>query len=145
MTSIEQKSTFENAARERAEKILRALRKNTFQATDRMFAWLIVFEWLAAMAAASLISPQIWPTENPWKLVWNAAELAGLIYLLPLYFALRSPGRAYTRHTIALGQMLTPALFIHLTGGGFETHFFIFGALASLACYRDVKVLLLPR
>ena len=107
-----------------------------------MFAWLIVFEWLAAMAAASLISPQIWPTENPWKLVWNAAELAGLIYLLPLYFALRSPGRAYTRHTIALGQMLTPALFIHLTGGGFETHFFIFGALASLACYRDVKVLL---
>jgi PAS domain S-box-containing protein len=107
-----------------------------------MFAWLIVFEWLAAMAAASLISPQIWPTFNPWKLVCSAAELAGLIYLLPLYLALRSPGRAYTRHIIALGQMLTPALFIHLTGGGFETHFFIFGALASLASYRDVKVLL---
>jgi len=107
-----------------------------------MFAWLIVFEWLAAMAAASLISPQIWPTEPPMRLVCSAAELAGLIYLLPLYLALRSPGRAYTRHIIALGQMLTPALFIHLTGGGFETHFFIFGALASLASYRDVKVLL---
>jgi two-component system, sensor histidine kinase and response regulator len=142
VTSIEQKNTFENAARERAEKIFRALRKNTFQVTDRMFAWLIVFEWLAAMAAASLISPQIWPTERPMRLVCGAAELAGLIYLLPLYLALRSPGRAYTRHVIALGQMLTPALFIHLTGGGFETHFFIFGALASLASYRDVKVLL---
>jgi PAS domain S-box-containing protein len=142
VTSIEQKRTFENAARERAEKIFRALRKSTFQVTDRMFAWLIVFEWLAAMAAASLISPQIWPTERPMRLVCSAAELAGLIYLVPLYLALRSPGRAYTRHVIALGQMLTPALFIHLTGGGFETHFFIFGALASLASYRDVKVLL---
>jgi PAS domain S-box-containing protein len=142
VTSIEQKSTFENVAKDRAEKIFRALRRNTFQATDRMFAWLIVFEWLAAMAAASLISPQIWPSENPWKLICSAAELAGLIYLLPLYLALRNPGRAYTRHIIGLGQMLTPALFIHLTGGGFETHFFIFGALASLASYRDVKLLL---
>src|SRR5271154_7462161 len=114
----------------------------TFQATDRMFAWLIVFEWLAAMAAASLISPQIWPTEKPLRLLCAAATQAGLIYLLPLYFALRSPGRAWTRHIITLGQMLTPALFIYLTGGGFETHFFIFGALASLASYRDVKVLL---
>jgi len=142
VTSVEQKSTFENAAKERAEKIFHTLRMNTFQATDRMFAWLIVFEWLAAMAAASLISPQIWPTERPLSLLCAAATQAGLIYLLPLYFALRSPGRAYTRHVIALGQMLTPALFIHLTGGGFETHFFIFGALASLASYRDVKVLL---
>jgi two-component system sensor histidine kinase/response regulator len=142
VTSIEQKSTFESAATDRAEKIYRVLRRNTFQATDRMFAWLIVFEWLAAMAAASLISPQIWPSDNPLRLICNAAELAGLIYLVPLYLALRSPGHAYTRHTIAIGQMLTPALFIHLTGGGFETHFFIFGALASLASYRDVKVLL---
>jgi two-component system, sensor histidine kinase and response regulator len=143
VTSVEQKRTFENAARERAEKIFRALRTNTFQTTDRMFAWLIVFEWLAAMAAASLISPQIWPTERPMRLIWTAAALAGLIYLLPLYLALRSPGRAYTRYVIAFGQMLTPALFIHLTGGSFETHFFIFGALASLASYRDVKVLLI--
>ncbi len=64
-----------------------------------------------------------------------------MIYLLPLFLALRLPGRAVTRHVIAVGQMLTPALFIHLTGGGFETHFFIFGALASLASYRDVWIL----
>jgi PAS domain S-box-containing protein len=106
-----------------------------------MFAWLIVFEWLAAMAAASLISPQIWPSERPLSLLCTAASMAGLIYLLPLYFSLRNPGRAWTRHIITLGQMATPALFIYLTGGGFETHFFIFGALASLASYRDVKVL----
>jgi PAS domain S-box-containing protein len=106
-----------------------------------MFAWLIAFEWLAAMAAASLISPQVWPTERPLHLLVTAATLAGLIYLLPLYLALRSPGWAPTRHIIAIGQMLTPALFIHLTGGSFETDFFIFGAMASLASYRDVRVL----
>jgi len=137
VTSVEQNSSFENAAQERAGKIFRELKASTFQTTDRMFAWLIVFEWLAAMASASLISPGIWPTEKPMLLLWSAAALAGLIYLVPLYLTLRCPGRAYTRHTIAVGQMLTPALFIHLTGGGFETHYFIFGALASLASGRS--------
>jgi two-component system, sensor histidine kinase and response regulator len=106
-----------------------------------MFAWLVAFEWLAAMGAALLISPQVWPTERPLHLLVTASALAGLIYLLPLYLALRSPGRPATRHIIAIGQMLTPALFIHLTGGGFETDFFIFGAMASLASYRDIRVL----
>jgi two-component system, sensor histidine kinase and response regulator len=142
VTSIEQKKTFESAAKERAAEVFCTLKLNTYQTTDQMFAWLITFEWLAAMAAASLISPQIWPSENPLKLICGAAELAGLIYLLPLYLTLRSPGKAYTRHIVAIGQMLSPGLFIHLTGGGFETHFFIFGALAALASYRDVKILL---
>jgi PAS domain S-box-containing protein len=128
-------------ARERVETIFRALKHTTYKQTDRMFAWLIAFEWLAAMGAASLISPQVWPTERPLRLVVTASTLAGLIYLLPLYLSLRSPGRAATRHIIAIGQMLTPSLFIHLTGGGFETDFFVFGAMASLASYRDIRVL----
>ena len=131
----------QDTAQDRAAVIFRALKSTSAKQTDRMFAWLIVFEWLAAMAAASLISLNVWPTERPMRLLWTAAALAGLIYLVPLYLALRSPGRALTRHVIAVGQMLTPALFIHLTGGGFETHFFIFGALASLASYRDIRIL----
>jgi len=109
-----------------------------------MFAWLIAFEWLAAMAAASLIAPsQDQLKEIPqWRLFQMAAGLSGLVYLVPLTLALFHPGRAYTRHFIAVGQMLTPSLFIFLTGRGFETHFFIFGALASLAAYRDIKVLM---
>ena len=85
---------------------------------------------------------------RPWhgcrqgQLMEMAAGLAGMIYLLPLTLALFHPGKVYTRHVIAIGQMLTPSLFIFLTGRGFETHFFVFGALASLAAYRDVKVLL---
>ncbi len=126
---------------ERVETIFRALKHTTYKQTDRMFAWLMAFEWLAAMAAAALISPQIWPTLRPLQLLVTASTLAGLIYLLPLYLALRSPGRPATRHIIAIGQMLTPSLFIHLTGGGFETDFFVFGAMASLASYRDIRVL----
>jgi PAS domain S-box-containing protein len=130
-----------NPAPDRAASIFRALKETSFKQTDRMFAWLMAFEWLAAMASASLISPHVWPHERPMRLLWTAAALAGLIYLAPLFLALRYSGRAVTRHAIAVGQMLTPALFIHLTGGGFETHFFIFGSLASLASYRDIRVL----
>jgi len=115
-----------------------------YKTTDRMFAWLIAFEWLAAMATASLIAPA-----NPvlkqipqWHLMEMAAGLAGLVYLVPLTMTLYHPGRAYTRHAVAIGQMLTPSLFIFLTGRGFETHFFVFGALASLAAYRDIKILM---
>ena len=131
----------QNPAQERAGIILHALKETSSKQTDRMFAWLIAFEWMAAMAAASLISPRVWPGDPPLQLVCNALALAGLIYLIPLYLALRYPGWLVTRHAIAIGQMLTPALFIHLTGGGFETHFFIFGALASLASYRDIGIL----
>jgi two-component system, sensor histidine kinase and response regulator len=130
-----------NPAKERAAAILRALKQISYKQTDRMFAWLIAFEWMAAMAAASLISPRVWPADPPLQLVCNALALAGLIYLVPLYLALRYAGWVGTRHAIAVGQMLTPALFIHLTGGSFETHFFIFGALASLASYRDIRIL----
>jgi hypothetical protein len=106
-----------------------------------MFAWLIAFEWLAAMAAASLISPHVWPAEPADAIGRDGLGPGGLIYLFPLYLALRYPGHGLTRHVIAVGQMLTPSLFIYLTGGGFETHFFIFGALASLASYRDIRIL----
>jgi len=140
--SIAHKKEKSESAKERAATIFRALKQSSAEATDRMFAWLIAFEWLAAMAAAWLISPQVWPAERPFKLIENASALAGMIYLLPLYLSLRSPGRSWTRHVIAIGQMMTPGLFIHLTGGSFETHFFVFGSLASLASYRDVKVLL---
>ena len=141
MRFFKQKAVALSPAQQRAEGIFRALKQTSYKQTDRMFAWLIAFEWVAAMAAASLLSPEIWPGERPMRLVWTASALAGLIYLVPLYLALRAPGQANTRHIIAIGQMLTPALFIHLTGGGFETHFFIFGALASLASYRDIRVL----
>src|SRR5690606_15299582 len=43
---------------------------------------------------------------------------------------------------VAIGQMLTSALLIHLTGGRIETHFHVFGSLAFLAFYRSGSVLI---
>ncbi|HTA30557.1 MAG TPA: PAS domain S-box protein, partial [Candidatus Cybelea sp.] len=141
LSAAEDQTGAKQSAKEQADSIFRALKEISYKQTDRMFAWLIAFEWLAAMAAASLLSPRVLPSNQPLQLLVTASALAGMIYLFPLFLALRHPGRVVTRHAIAAGQMLTPSLFIYLTGGGFETHFFIFGALASLASYRDVRIL----
>ena len=144
VSSVQTVTAPENPAAKRAGEFFQQQKQVNYKATDRMFAWLIAFEWLAAMAAAWLIAPMSPQLAQIARggLMAMAAELAGLIYLLPLALALYHPGRAYTRHIIAIGQMLTPSLFIFLTGRGFETHFFIFGALASLAAYRDIKILM---
>jgi PAS domain S-box-containing protein len=141
LSTAEQQTRSKQTATERAAVLFRALKETGYKQTDRMFAWLIAFEWVAAMAAASWTAFTVSPSDRPMRLVWIASATAGMIYLFPLYLSLRYPGQAVTRHFIAVGQMVTPALFIHLTGGGFETNFFIFGALASLAAYRDVWIL----
>jgi signal transduction histidine kinase/CheY-like chemotaxis protein len=60
---------------------------------------------------------------------------------LPVYLASRWPGLQITRHSLAVGQILISALFIHLSGGRIETHFHLFGSLAFLSFYRDWRVL----
>src|SRR5881396_2309621 len=114
------------------------------QRTDRMFAWLMMFQWLAGIAAALWISPRTWigATSEVHVHVWAAILLGGAISSLPVFLAFKRPGYAFTRHTIAVAQMLTSALLIHLTGGRIETHFHVFGSLAFLAFYRDWRVLI---
>jgi len=111
---------------------------------DRLFAWLMIAQWIAGIAAALWISPQTWlgaASQTHWH-VWAAIFLGGALTGLPVYFAYAMPGRALTRHTIAVAQMLFSAVLIHLTGGRIETHFHVFGSLAFLAFYRDWRVLL---
>jgi len=112
--------------------------------TDRLFAKLMVFQWLGGIVAALWISPKTWigATSHAHWHVWAALILGGAITSLPVYLALRQPGRVLTRHTIAVAQMFFSALLIHLTGGRVETHFHIFGSLAFLAFYRDWRVLI---
>jgi PAS domain S-box-containing protein len=111
---------------------------------DRLFAKLMVAQWLAGIAAALWISPRTWmgaASQTHWH-VWAAIFLGGAITELPVFLAWKQPGRVLTRHVIAVAQMLTSAQLIHLTGGRIETHFHIFGSLAFLAFYRDWRVLL---
>src|SRR5450756_1424322 len=129
---------------ERAAGLFREAENIVHVRADRLFAKLMIFQWLGGIAAALWISPRTWAGANSqthWH-VWAAIFFGGAITSLPVYLALKQPGRVLTRHTIAVAQMLFSALLIHLTGGRMETHFHIFGSLAFLAFYRDWRVLI---
>lgn len=114
------------------------------QRTDKMFATLMVVQWLAAIGIALWVSPQAWAGRESvlHAHVFAAIFVGGAISSLPLFLALYRPGRLSTRYVIAAAQMLWAGLLIHLTGGRIETHFHIFGSLAFLAFYRDLRVLI---
>ena len=73
--------------------------------------------------------------------MWTAVLLGAAIIAPPLFLIVRRPGQTVTRHVIAICQMLSSALLVHLSGGRPETHFHFFGSLAFLAFYRDWQVL----
>jgi PAS domain S-box-containing protein len=115
-----------------------------YRRTDRMFAFLMVAQWLAGIAVAMWLSPRAWEGSASYTHphIWTALFLGGSITVFPTLLALWKPGAPSTRYVIAIGQMLMGALLIHLTGGRIETHFHVFGSLAFLAFYRDWRVLI---
>src|ERR1043166_8017489 len=127
----------------RAAALLRSHEQSLYIRTDRMFAALMLMQWVAGIGAALWISPHTWAgaASTTHLHVWAALLLGGAITSLPVLLALTLPGTALTRHVIAVGQALTSALLIHLSGGRIETHFHVFGSLAFLAFYRDWRVL----
>ena len=132
------------AVQERAAVLLREHQRAIYRRTDRMFAGLMAIQWLAGVAAALWIAPNTWigSESRTHAHVWAAIFLGGAISSFPIYLALRHPGTTLTRYVIAVAQMLTSSLLIHLTGGRLETHFHVFGSLAFLSCYRDWKILI---
>lgn len=126
-----------------AEQIYADHQQSIYRQTDRMFAVLMLIQWLAGIVAALVISPRTWIGQSSQTNihVWAAVFLGGVISLLPIALAVVRPGHVVTRYTIAVGQMLMSSLLIHLTGGRIETHFHVFGSLAFLSFYRDWRVL----
>jgi hypothetical protein len=111
---------------------------------DRMFAVLLVVQYLAGIIGALLVSPYAWAGKDRvlHMHVWVAVLGGAGIIILPILLAVFRPGTVLTRHVIAASQMLSSALLIHLTGGRIETHFHVFGSLAFLAFYLDWQVLM---
>jgi len=112
--------------------------------TDRLFILVLLVQWIACTAmthwtafrvgtaAADGLDPKV-------RLVLIGG---GVIALGSILVALRHPGEALTRHTVAFGQALTSVLFIHVMDGRMEAHFHVFVSLAFLAMYRDWRILL---
>ena len=128
---------------ERAEELFQQHRHQVFKRTDRWFGRLMLFQWVAGIVIAVTVSPRTWAGQSSsiHIHVWAAIFLGGAISSFPILLTFIWPGRAFTRHTVAVAQMLFSGLLIHLTGGRIETHFHIFGSLAFLAFYRDWRVL----
>ncbi|HUY35857.1 MAG TPA: HD domain-containing phosphohydrolase [Pirellulales bacterium] len=113
--------------------------------TDRMFAWLMGLQWIAAVTAVASFSPRAGEGVRAPLMnvdVEGAALFGGALACLPIFLAVVHPGGAVTRHVIAVAQVLWSALLIHLTGGRVDMQFHVFGSLAALACYRRWRVLL---
>src|SRR5688572_19928507 len=87
---------------------------SNFIRTDRMFAALLLVQWLAAIAAAIWISPKTWagPLSQIHPHVYAAIFLGGLVTIFPALLALLKTGDTFTRHAVAVGQMLMGALLI---------------------------------
>ncbi len=128
---------------ERAEHLFLEHQQRIHRNTDRLFAALMFFQWSGGMLAAIWILPQTWieGSVHVGRHVWGSILLGGGVAAVAILFALLRPGRAATRHVIAVVQMLMSGLLIHQVGGQIEMHFYAFGSLAFLAFYRDWKVL----
>ncbi|HEY6343243.1 MAG TPA: response regulator [Bryobacteraceae bacterium] len=128
----------------RASELVHEHQNRVYSQTSRLFAVLMVVQWMAGIAAAVWISPRAWSgaTSHVHVHVWLAVFLGGAITSLPVFLTLAQPRAAFTRHMVAVCQMLMSSLLIHLSGGRIETHFHVFGSLAFLAFYRDWRVLI---
>jgi two-component system, sensor histidine kinase and response regulator len=128
----------------RARELFKKQQQRIYERTDKLFAFLLIAQWFAAIICTIYISPYAWEgtSYHIHSHVIAALFLGAMISGLPVYLAHTQPGALITRHVIAISQMLYSALLIHLTGGRIETHFHIFGSLALLAFYRDWRVLI---
>src|ERR1700704_5655793 len=101
----------------RANELFTSYQRDIYKSTDRLFAWLMGFQWLAGIVFALWVSPLAWygTVSRTHVHVWAAIFLGGAICLFPAALAVLRPGEASTRYTIAVAQMLMGALLIHLS------------------------------
>lgn len=130
--------------RRRIEELFEERYEQVLVRTDRLFLWLMLAQWAASILLALTLSPYAWSglDREVHSHVYAALLLGGAITSLPVLLAWRQPGKPLTRYVIACAQMAWSALLIHLSGGRIETHFHIFGSLAILAFYRDMKIVI---
>src|SRR4051812_12599791 len=103
-----------SALGQRADALFHESRREMFIRTDRMFAALMVFQWVGAVVAALVLSPRTWDgsTSHIHPHVIAAVFLGGALSSLPVFLAITRPGFLGTRFTIAIAQVLWSALLI---------------------------------
>jgi PAS domain S-box-containing protein len=120
------------AIERRAEEFRAARQDEIYCRADRTFAVLMAVQWLAGIAVARILAPGT---------LADAVFTGGAISGVPMLLARYRPGAAVTRYTIAVAQVLTSALLVHVSAGRMEAQLHLFGSLAFLALYCDSRVL----
>src|SRR5260221_2026571 len=107
----------------RASELVVEHQNRIYTQTSRLFTILMLVQWVAGIAAALWISPRAWAgaTSQVHLHVWLAVFLGGAITSLPVFLTLVRPRDAFTRHTVAVCQMLMSRLLIQLSRGRIET------------------------
>src|SRR5438105_15659342 len=87
----------------RSEELFLAHREQVLRRTDRLFAYLMLFQFLGGILAAIFISPRAWAGSQSHVHfhVWAALGLGGLIASLPVMLAIVLPGRFRARCVVA--------------------------------------------
>ncbi|MFC5860734.1 putative bifunctional diguanylate cyclase/phosphodiesterase [Acidicapsa dinghuensis] len=124
-----------------AESRFRKQRTALCASVDGYFGWLMILQWVAAIAIGWLYVPLSGAVSLQTRVV-TAVAYGAFLTIIPVLLIRFFPGHQSTRLTIAAMQMLMSSLLIHLMGGHAEAHFHIFGSLAFLAFYLDYQVLL---
>src|SRR5579863_6564191 len=78
---------------------------------DRMMAYLLTAEWVGAILVAIFFSPKTWDglESRVHPHIWAVLSLGPLVVGGPLALAFLYPARAFTRHFIAVAQILISA------------------------------------
>src|SRR4051812_35932907 len=91
---------------ERTSELFKEQQISIVKHTSHVFARLMIFQWLAGVLAALLISPRAWAgTSSQVHIhVWAAIFLGALITSVPVAMAFLHPERTLTRHAVGIGQ-----------------------------------------
>src|ERR1700731_1571286 len=97
-----------DATERRAALLFRQSQQAIYRRGGRLFGGFVLFQWVAGVIAAWVISPRAWEgaTSHVHIHVWAALLFGGVITLFPVLLALVRPGELSTRYTIAVSQML---------------------------------------
>ena len=97
--SIESVHTPAMLTNTRATELFDQYQSDLNRRTDRLFAGLLGFQWIAGIIFALWISPLAWygPVSRTHLHVWAAILLGGAISLFPAALGVLRPGRTSTR------------------------------------------------
>ncbi len=129
---------------QRTSRLLNLQRQSVYKNTDRLFAVLLPLQWIAGIIISFTLVSGVWDgvVSESDSAIRTAILLGTLITIPPFLLAILYPGKAITRYAVAIGQILISALLVNAAGNRTESYFHLFGSLALLSFYRDLRLLI---